>query len=128
MLFVTIIKKFQGTLYQVCAAYERLTTPPTLGFWHCENVPLLDERGQLNPLRTEDTFLNDPKQLTPRPVNCQKSECQCVQSREDHNLVLVKWKATGTSLSYKAGSAASYVIHYTLNETDPAAAKWALKR
>lgn len=115
----------QGTLYQICAVYER-STQSTIGYWHCENVPLFDEQGQLSPIKVDDTLLNDPKQLTPRPVNCQKSNCRCIQSKEDQNVVLIKWKSTDP-LNYRASAATSYIVHYTLNETDPGAPKWATK-
>lgn len=114
-------------MYQICASYERLTTPPTTGFWHCQNVPLFDEGGQLSFTRSDEVFVEPPQQVLPKPVNCQKANCQCLQSTEDHNLVLIRWKSTA-ELSYKSNPASSYTVHYTLNETDPDAGEEIAKR
>jgi hypothetical protein len=107
---------FQNNLYQICSAYETDSVPPVLGFWHCENVPLLDESGQLNI--HEDSEPRDPRHLIPNPINCQKANCTCVQSPEDHNLVLIRWRAANDPLLYKSIVPANYAVHYTINNTD----------
>jgi hypothetical protein len=88
-----------------------------LGFWHCENVPLLDESGQLNSIR-EDSMPTEAKRLIPNPIDCQKANCSCTQSAEDHNLVLIRWSSANNPGPYKLNVATNYVVHYLLNGTD----------
>lgn len=91
--------------------------PPVIGYWHCENVPLLDKNGQL-ALQNEETSQAEPKHVLPLPVDCEKSDCHCVHSPEDRNLVLIRWRSHNGPSNYKSSPVSSYTVHYTLNETD----------
>ncbi|KAI6240248.1 hypothetical protein M3Y99_00482400 [Aphelenchoides fujianensis] len=120
-----------GMSYQVCAAYERRTEPPVLGFWRCANVPLSTADGRAAAIRSEDAFTN-ARHLLPRPVDCGKAAtgCRCTQSRNDHDLMEIRWKTAATAPKapgrdfglpfHRNDPQVTYRLHYTLNETDPA--------
>ncbi|CAD5211261.1 unnamed protein product [Bursaphelenchus xylophilus] len=67
------------------------TKIPKIGLWHCQNVPLLDQKGRVKQLKADDSFSPTAKR-EPTPVDCAKfGYCRCVQSRDDRSLILIRW-------------------------------------
>lgn len=86
----------------------------SIGLWSCDNVPLLNEKGQLKPLTAEETFATQGLEQ-PDPVDCDQGQCRCEAAAEDHTFVRLVWPSR---LVGKRADAAGFVVHFGINETD----------
>ncbi|KAI1721688.1 immunoglobulin i-set domain-containing protein [Ditylenchus destructor] len=119
-----------GLVYQVCALLE--TSTGLRSPWRCSNVALFDENGKLRFYREQDMM--ERKKL-PTPVICEKGNCRCeflesTQTMRFHWTIGKSKKQNvqkGKSKPMGAGLPAYFVLHYTFNETDPAASDFSLE-
>ncbi|CAD5207723.1 unnamed protein product [Bursaphelenchus okinawaensis] len=87
-----------------------LPTVPKIGLWHCQNVPLLDQKGRVRQLKADDSFSPTAKR-EPNPIDCAKfGYCRCVQSRDDMSMMLVRWPREAVGDHADVGG---FILHYT---------------
>lgn len=111
-----------GEMYQVCASY--ITSNNAHGFWRCITTSVRDTNGKLNHYIEDEISIPDE---LPSPVVCEEANCKCEESPVIKGAMRVKWdppkspveNGEDEEVPEEVYTAATYIVHYTLNETDP---------
>ncbi|KAE9551916.1 hypothetical protein FO519_004875 [Halicephalobus sp. NKZ332] len=108
-----------GYVYQVCSAFMR-KSDKAHGSWKCSTISV---KNHLNNLifQTEKEAIK--KKQLPLPILCNQTNCKCTPSETIAGGMRIDWEEplpeTEAEYFVKEKPKVDYVVHYTLNESNP---------